>query len=180
MAPSSMSSSSSTVLSDRSTVVAPARDSYLSIRDIGVFHDFHPSAEDPSGAGVTTDCNGIPVFTDVISFCDYLTNLAASYGDDAVKGTTIDAICDELRRRFKIPYSKALAYINEAEFTYDDLINGKHITAFMRLIMRNAKALDMSRRLQLVFAYEALDHRIQRHLESPTETTEVHTFFSAK
>ncbi|KAK4237721.1 hypothetical protein C8A03DRAFT_34288 [Achaetomium macrosporum] len=78
-----------------------------------------------------------------------------------LRTATIDAICDKLR----------------TEFTYEDLINGKDVAAFMRVVMRNAKALDMSRHVQLVVAYKALDPRIRVYVEDPTETTGVDAFF---
>ncbi|KAK4242776.1 hypothetical protein C8A03DRAFT_29006 [Achaetomium macrosporum] len=170
---------------------------WLRPADVGYFD---PSAEKSSGAGVL-------VFTDVFHFCDQLTNLASIHSDNAVQRVwwrclrgkahvwyndelsaddrkllqtdTVASVCDKLRSRFRVSYFHALRRLKQARFTLEDVAAGKNITVFLQSVMRCARALDMSRHLQLIAAFEALDRKIQLLLkEPPSETTEVDAFFA--
>ncbi|KAL2194782.1 hypothetical protein P885DRAFT_62879 [Corynascus similis CBS 632.67] len=169
--------------------------------DVGYFD---PSATDLSGRGVVSD-GEVNKYSDIFPFCDRLTHLAVTHGEDVVRSVwsqcllgpalvwhshiltdedrellrtaPLNAICNKLKSRFRIDYSTAFDTLKNSRFTLQDIAAGRDIMAFIQVIMRNAKACHIPIGGQLIAVFEALDADIQYQLRRPSETTAVDEFF---
>jgi hypothetical protein len=171
----------------------------LEPHDVGFFD---PDAVD-NGYGVCSD-GTMTRYTDVLYFCDHLTQLAATNSQEAVRrvwtqrllgsarvwyrqvlseadrqllhGASVEAVCARLRERFKMDGSDATDKIYDQRFTLLDTTKARDITSHVLTMVRYAKAVEMTPKMQPVMAFNSFGNDIQSELTKPDDDTTIDMF----
>ncbi|RYC55019.1 hypothetical protein CHU98_g11190 [Xylaria longipes] len=166
---------------------------------------FNPSTKDNDGSGAVAHGKQT-IYTDVWAFTDRLSHLAVTHGEEKVKtvwttclqatalawhtteltdlektalrGGTVQLICETLQKRFKKNHSDALQSLQQSRFTMYDLQQGKALRPFIQSVIRDGKACGYTLKNQLLAAFESLDSDIQSQLTKPADNTTLGTFLT--
>jgi hypothetical protein len=81
----------------------------------------------------------------------------------------MDAVCQALIDRFKMPASSALSQINGTHFAYQQIRNGTHIAEHLATCFRLARHADYTSEYHIVLtAWNTLDPQIKLALDTPS------------